>query len=315
MKYILITPCRNEEKNLQNLANSIISQSIKPLMWVIVDDRSDDNTSSIIKGLEQQNEWIHGLYLKEVGEYMGFHYSRVCNQGFDSAMKYCSENNISYEYIALVDADNIPEVNYFEVLMHELEKDNKLGIISGTNAFIDLDEMKSIDDISAMFDAFDSLEIQYSRDDLPMGSARMWHKQCFEETGGYMPVYAPDAVSTVKAKMKGWNAKRIKNARVIERQAFETQGIWTRSKEIGNYYHYLWHPLSYVLMKSIKYSFERPYYKGVGCLFGYGRSAIGRREKINDVDVKVYYTQVRPKELRSFYIAKFKKMLGDGNNS
>lgn len=310
MNYILITPCRNEEQNLPNLVQSITSHTIKPVLWVIIDDRSSDRTSSIIKNLEQQHEWIHGLYLTEAAEYMGFHYSRVCNQGFEFAVNYCSKNNISYEYIALVDADNIPEKKYFEMLLHEFKTEKKLGVVSGTNAFINSEKLNSFDDIFDAFNIFETLEIQFSRDDLPMGSARMWQKRCFTESGGYMPVYAPDAVSTVKAKMKGWKTKRINNARVIERHAFAMQGVWKRSKEMGRYYYYLWHPLPYVILKSIRYSFNKPYYAGFGCLLGYAKSAMKRAKRVEDAEVKAYYTRVRPKELRIYYVTKFKKILG-----
>ncbi|KCZ72287.1 glycosyl transferase [Candidatus Methanoperedens nitroreducens] len=313
MSYILITPCRNEENNLPNLERSITAQTIKPCLWVIVDDRSSDNTPSIIKNLQKQHEWIKGLYLTEAGEYMGSHYSRVCIQGFDFAMKQCSENKLSYEYIALVDADNILEESYFETLMHEFERKKDLGIASGINAFISREKLNDFTSVLDVFNIFDTLKIQQSREDVPMGSARMWRKECFMETGGYMQVYTPDSVSNAKAKMRGWKIKRVKDARVVERGEFIAQGLWKRSKEMGRSYYYLWHPLLYVVMKSIKYSFNGPYYTGIGYLFGYVRSAIRHETRVEDEDVKRYYTHVRPKELYTHYIAKFKRMVGYGS--
>src|SRR3974377_1523793 len=47
-KYLLISPCRDEAKYMQETLDSVISQSIQPAKWVIVDDVSTDNTPQIL---------------------------------------------------------------------------------------------------------------------------------------------------------------------------------------------------------------------------------------------------------------------------
>lgn len=299
MSYILITPCRNEESNIPVLYNAIIMQSKKPVLWVIVDDRSEDGTSASIANIEKEHPWIKGLYLTEIGEYMGSHYSRVCRQGFDFALSYCLKNGIDYEFIALIDADNIPENTYFEKLILELEINPTLGIVSGVSTFANLSAIKGNEELTKMFECFHDFNTELKRTDLPMGSARMWKKKCFQDTGGYLEVYAPDAVSNAKAKMKGWTLKRTIEAHIIEREAFEQQGVWKRSKEVGYYYYYLWHPLTYVILKSIKKTFHKPYYGGFRCLYGYIIAALSKRERIKDDDVRIYYQKVRMKEIIS----------------
>lgn len=46
-RYIVVTPCRNEEKNLPNLVQSMTVQTIRSVFWVIVDDGSTDKTPEI----------------------------------------------------------------------------------------------------------------------------------------------------------------------------------------------------------------------------------------------------------------------------
>ena len=46
--YIVVTPARNEESNLLDVADSMIKQTIKPKLWLIVDDGSTDDTLSLI---------------------------------------------------------------------------------------------------------------------------------------------------------------------------------------------------------------------------------------------------------------------------
>jgi len=50
-RYIAVTPCGNEEKNLPNLMQSITAQTIEPELWVIVDNGSTDKTPELIKKL------------------------------------------------------------------------------------------------------------------------------------------------------------------------------------------------------------------------------------------------------------------------
>jgi len=40
MKYVLITPSRNEEKFIQKTLDSMVAQTLLPVRWVIVDDGS-----------------------------------------------------------------------------------------------------------------------------------------------------------------------------------------------------------------------------------------------------------------------------------
>jgi glycosyltransferase involved in cell wall biosynthesis len=51
---IVVTPARNEENMLPDLAMDMTNQSVKPVVWVIVDDGSNDKTWLRIKDLENE---------------------------------------------------------------------------------------------------------------------------------------------------------------------------------------------------------------------------------------------------------------------
>ena len=44
LKYILVTPAKNEGKHLPKVAEAVIDQVVLPTLWVIVDDGSTDET-------------------------------------------------------------------------------------------------------------------------------------------------------------------------------------------------------------------------------------------------------------------------------
>ena len=78
-RYIVVTPCRNEEKNLPNLVQSITVQALRPALWVIVDDGSTDRTGEIIREAEEKYGWVKEFYSGEHKEFSGVHNAAVCN--------------------------------------------------------------------------------------------------------------------------------------------------------------------------------------------------------------------------------------------
>src|ERR1044071_4133105 len=58
-KYLLISPCRDEAKYMRQTLDSVISQSIRPAKWVIVDDGSTDSTPQVLAEYQARHDWIH----------------------------------------------------------------------------------------------------------------------------------------------------------------------------------------------------------------------------------------------------------------
>ena len=47
--YVLITPARNEAQFIELTIKSVVSQTVRPLKWVIVSDGSTDGTDDIVQ--------------------------------------------------------------------------------------------------------------------------------------------------------------------------------------------------------------------------------------------------------------------------
>jgi len=319
--YILVTPCKNEEENLSNLICSIGAQTIKPTLWIIVDDGSTDGTGEIISRTGREHDWIKGINLDEHPEYMGKHYAYVCNKGFEFAIEYCKKNGIKYDYVGLVDADNMLEKKYFEKLIDEFEKDPQLGIASGTNAFADiphlLSELRESNPEADIMDeelwnlyGSNEVLIQSAHEDKPTGSARLWRKKCFEETGnGYLLAYAPDSISNVKANMRGWKTQRFKDAKIIERVGYITHGEWEGGIRIGKFDYFLGRPLYYSFLCTIKLIRKKSFLFGSAYLYSYITSIVKKEDRIDDPEVLNYYQNIRIRELRRYYTRKLKQYL------
>ena len=57
-KYVIISPCRNEAEYMRRTLNSVINQSVRPSLWVIVDDGSTDATPEILAEYASINDFI-----------------------------------------------------------------------------------------------------------------------------------------------------------------------------------------------------------------------------------------------------------------
>lgn len=270
----MITPARNEEDNLPDVSESVTGQKVTPVLWIIVDDGSTDETSHILEGLTARYSWIRSIRLPPRPRDITFHYSYVCKQGFDYALEYCRENSIEYDYIGLLDADTVLEENYFGKLMGEFEKDSSLGIASG----------------GVYYDVGGKLSREVSDKNLPRGTGRLWRKSCFLETEGYQVEPSPDSISNTKALLRGWQLRQY--ADVVEIQKRKTsagEGLWKGYVKNGWMAYYMDKNLPMVLFNSLYYSFKSPYYTGIAYFYGYLNSAVKREKKIGDMEIRAYY--------------------------
>ena len=58
MKYVLITPARNEAEFIEKTIISVINQTALPLKWIIVSDGSTDGTDEIVKSYSLRFDFI-----------------------------------------------------------------------------------------------------------------------------------------------------------------------------------------------------------------------------------------------------------------
>lgn len=284
--YILVTPCKNEEESLPKLAESVLNQTIKPKMWVIVDDGSTDKTPDILQNLTLKHSWIKNKRLNEKPRDLGIHVAHVYRTGFDYAINYCKENYLEYNYIGSVDADIILENNYYESLIHECEKNRNLGICSG--------RIGNIIDNKIIWGDFN--------EDLPSGGARLWEKKCFETTGGYLLTCSPDSVSNVKAKIQGWDTRQFGHIKAISTRAYASaQGQWKGYKKLGANNYFIGYTPIHIILKGITllHSKNEFYKNGVGLayIYGYFSEYVNRAPKIDDPEVLSYYKKKRLREI------------------
>jgi len=266
--YILVTPARNEENMLPNLAMDIANQSVKPIAWVIVDDASSDKTWSIIKDLEKGFSWIGGVRFEPGQEntYAYERYAEVVRRGFERAIEICHKYSVEPDFLAVTDADIKLESDYFERIIKAFQLNRRLGIASGF-----------------VYEKGMSLRELQESNAKPRGCALVFRKECYEMIDGFQG----HANSLVKAENRNWHIEVFKSLKVFHRRKSwsERRYFFTAGKSA---YYLNYHPLN-AFLTGVYYVIKVSPSKGLSYLTSYFQSFLLRKKKIQDEEIKEYY--------------------------
>jgi glycosyltransferase involved in cell wall biosynthesis len=274
-RYILVTAAKNEGENLPKTIQSVAEQTIKPAVWVIIDDGSTDNTPQILEEANEKYDWIQSVRLEEgTGRDLGFHLSSVVKRAFELAADYCTKNELDYECMGNVDGDMILEPAFFEKLIKEFEKDDELGVTGGGIQYIVGDK---------------TIQPEVGPEE-PSGGNMLIRRKCFEDCSGIQITWGWDGTLKAKAKIRGWKVKRFESVKALEtRFVGSVEGYWKRYMESGEAgYYFNINPI-HAMIKSIMLSRKRPYYIGIAYLVGYFGDLIRRKEKIEDEEIRHFF--------------------------
>ena len=110
-KYVLVTPARNEAQFIELTIKSVVSQTVRPLKWVIVSDGSTDGTDDIVSKYAAEYPWIELVRMPErrerhfAGKVGAFNAGRA------------AVRDLQFDVIGNLDADVSFESGHFEFLV------------------------------------------------------------------------------------------------------------------------------------------------------------------------------------------------------
>lgn len=116
-KITIFTPTYNRAYILGQAYESLLAQTNKNFIWLIVDDGSTDNTEKLVENWQKENK-INIEYIKQ--ENQGKHIAH------NTAVKICNT-----EFFLILDSDDFLSKNAVEVLDEEVKKIEKKEGISG----------------------------------------------------------------------------------------------------------------------------------------------------------------------------------------
>jgi poly-beta-1,6-N-acetyl-D-glucosamine synthase len=261
-EYVLISPARNEEGQIEHTLRSIMAQTLRPRRWIIVNDGSTDRTAEIVARYARENEFITLV-----------HADRRHDLGFGAKVRafetgYAALAKTPYAFIGNLDADVSFGPNYFERLLGHFDVDPKLGLGGG----IILEEIDN------------QFVPQRISSNSVAGAVQLFRRKCYEDMGGYIPLpYGGiDSVAEIMARMYGWEVRTFSELPVKHHGRITTgkHSIFrTRFNKGFNSYLIGYHPIFHFVVSLFR-STTRPYVMGsLMMMAGYGWAALRQKKR------------------------------------
>lgn len=262
MKYVLITPTRNEEKFIEGTIRSVLAQTHLPERWVIVDDGSTDRTAEIVASYVRNYSWIELVQRprRRDRNFAGKVYA--FNDGLARVQP------IKVELLGNLDADVSFGPDHFEFLSNKFVEDPLLGVVGTAYT------QEGWDSTSDSFEGQTSVH----------GACQLFRIECFRDIGGYQPSRAGgvDWIAVTTARMKGWKTRNYRERRFHHHRIMGTAG----RTELGAMFDY--GKKDYLLGGSLVWELFRAGYRmtkrpailgGIALLFGYCTAAFQRLQR------------------------------------
>jgi biofilm PGA synthesis N-glycosyltransferase PgaC len=122
MRYVLITPARNEEAIIERAIQSMVTQTVLPEKWVIVNDGSSDSTAAIVDRYARTHAWIERLDMPAHRD-RSFAAKAHC---FNHA--YQRVRDLEFDVVGNLDADLSFEPDYLKFLLDKFAQMPNLGV-------------------------------------------------------------------------------------------------------------------------------------------------------------------------------------------
>ncbi|HTE91497.1 MAG TPA: glycosyltransferase family 2 protein [Terriglobales bacterium] len=262
MKYVLITPARNEEAYIDKTLRSVVNQTVIPARWIIVDDASTDSTAQLVENYVRKYRWIELVRRTQRAERS---FSRKVD-AFNAGLQKLGSRE--FEVIGNLDADLSFDPEYLEFLINRFAEDPKLGV-AGT-PFVE--------------NGYDSARDSFEGENHVAGGCQLFRRQCFEEIGGYIgnPAGGVDWIAVTTARMKGWKTCSFPEKRFHHYRSLGTaeRGIVASLFSYGEKDYYLGGSPVWQLFRVCYRSVKRPFViGGLALLAGYCWAALRRTKR------------------------------------
>jgi glycosyltransferase involved in cell wall biosynthesis len=293
MKYILITPARNEEKFIESTIQSVVAQTLLPERWVIVDDGSTDRTAEIVEGYAKQYPWIELVRRPQRLDRSFAAKVHAFNAGLERV------HSLNIDVIGNLDSDVSFDADYLAFLIQKFSEDTKLGV-AGT-PFIE--------------EAYDSGKDSFEGENHVAGACQLFRYQCFQEIGGFIPNRAGgvDWIAVTTARMKGWKTRSFSEKRIHHHRAIGTaeRGDVSALFAHGQKDYYLGGSPVWEIFRAGYRMTKKPVIRGgLALLIGFCWAALRRIKRPVTPELMRFHRREQMKKLRAVFstLLRFKKV-------
>jgi glycosyltransferase involved in cell wall biosynthesis len=286
LSYALVTPARNEARNLSRLAACVSGQTVRPVEWVIVENGSTDDTLEAARTLGRKHPWIRVVSVPGASNgARGGAIVRALAAGI-SALK------SSADVVVNLDADVSMGRDYFERLLASFEADATLGIASG----------------SAYEFRNGSWRQQFATRQTVWGATRAYRAECLRDVSPLEERLGWDGIDELQATVRGWKTKTLLDLPFWHHRVVgQRDGSWAMWSAEGRLAHYMGYRVSYLLARLVYRCLRERTPMTFVILWGYTLAALRREPRWADAEARRHLRELqRPR----FLAARAREALG-----
>ncbi len=279
---VVVSPCRNEERTLEQTIACMRAQTRPPRAWIVVDDGSTDKTPEILRRAAAEIPWLQVVSRPDRG------FRRVGPGVIDAFYEGLAAVDGPYDFVAKMDVDLEFGPRYLERALALLDGDPGLAALSG--------KVYRRED--------DGWVEEFMIDEMVAGQFKLYRREAFEEIGGFVREVMWDGIDIHRARMAGYRTLslddpdlRILHLRLMgssESNVYQGRLRWGRGQW------FMGSSFLYVLASGLFRMRERPY--GIGGLLiiaGYLQAALQRRPRYGDAEFRTELRRWQHGRLRS----------------
>jgi hypothetical protein len=280
--YVLISPCRNEAQYMRRTLDSVVAQSAKPTLWVIIDDGSTDETPQILADYAAKHDWIRVVAKPDRGH-------RAVGPGVIEAFYFGLDTiDLSdFAYLCKLDLDlDLPQ-RYFEILMDRMAESPRIGTCSGKAYFRN---------------AKGEMESEGITDEMSLGMTKFFSVRCFEDVGGFVREVMWDGIDCHTARKKGWTPRSWDEPELrfdhLRPMGSSQTSIYTGRRRHGFGQYYMGTHPAFMIASAINKSRVPPYMLGgLAMLQGYFGAMLRRVARHDDPALRKFIRSYQWKAL------------------
>lgn len=293
MKFVIIIPTHNEEKNILFTLKSLQSQIFQDFFCVVVNDGSTDETQKVVADFIQNDPKFKLQNLETSAHEPGAKVVRTFNKGLESV------DLKEFEIICKFDADIIFPPDYLLKINDVYENEPKAGMVSGL-----VKVKKSIFEKALAFDFKDEKQ-QWKFENLSSknhvrGPIKSYRKECFLTMNGLRPVLGWDNIDVMLAKKNGWETFTIKDLWVKHLRPTAFQYKSQKAEKLGEYFYNIGLNVPLAIISSAKSSVKN---KSFSEFFTTMRSFLKQNgeRKLSEAEIK-FIRKLRWSEMRKNWL-------------
>ena len=249
MKFLIIIPTHNEEKNILFCLESLKKQTFRDYKIVVVNDGSTDQTQTIVNEFAAAHPDFEIKNLEKSEHQPGAKVVRTFKKGLEMV------DLKDFDIICKFDADIIFPENYLKKIHDVYEKNPKAGMVSGIVKI-----KKSVFENKLAFDFRDEKKQwvfeNISSKNHVRGPIKSYRKECFLDMNGLRPVLGWDNIDVMLAKKHGWEVLTIKDLWVKHLRPTAYKYKTQKAEKLGEYFYNIGLSLPLAVISSGKSSLK-----------------------------------------------------------